>query len=407
MNYKNYCENIDGAAWSQFMEAMKQDFVTKGALMPDAHLGYSLPIGAVVACKDYVVPAYVGFDIGCGMSALKLDGVSLGDIKKHKDGIFDIIYKKIPVGTGRHPKPAILPSTLLSMQHTKVVDDLLDLGASQLGTLGGGNHFMEIGVDEEGSIWVIIHSGSRGFGHKIASHYMKLASVNIEKLTEEFDKCNSDLLKYNPDRYPILRDRFIEKGMRKATAKEGHFGFPAISKHGKDYLKDALFAQEFALENRKEMIHQIRNIISNLTGKPISQTTELINRNHNHVIKREVDGHEHFIHRKGATHAEEGMLGVIPGNMRDGCFIVMGKGNPESLFSSSHGAGRVLGRKQAKAQLNMDTFKEQMVGVKAKVIEGTLDESPSAYKNIFEVMSAQSDLVDIVAYVKPLINIKG
>lgn len=188
-------------------------------------------------------------------------------------------------------------------------------------------------------------------------------------------------------------------------SKDGHWGFDVDSQEGKDYIQDLNWALDYALANRKEIMKRVVNCITESLDMACYELdfSELINRNHNHAVEREGV----WIHRKGATHAEDGMMGVIPGSMRDGSFIVKGKGNPDSLYSSSHGAGRVLGRKQARRELDVETFKEEMVGIKAKVDDSTIDESPFAYKNIFDVMALQADLVDVVAHVKPLINIKG
>lgn len=408
---KIYAEVLEESAKEQFDEAMSQDFVVSGALMPDAHTGYSLPIGAVVACRNYVVPAYVGFDIGCGMSAQILRGVSKQDVIANADEIFKNIYKRVPVGFNRF-KPGKelfdkLPKDLDMRPRTAVVSDLEELGLQQLGTLGGGNHFIEVGVDEHDSVWIVVHSGSRGFGHKVASHYMKIANTDVRAFAKEFDDKNADLLKYAPDKYEFQKDRFISKKVSKATAKDGHKGFAADSEIGRNYMMDALFAQQFALHNREQMIESTIRAIDDACNTNITHGMELINRNHNHVVTREIDGEKLYIHRKGATHAEKDMWGVIPGNMRDGSFVVKGKGNPDSLFSSSHGAGRVLGRKAAQRELKMNDFKSQMTDVKALVTKDTLDESPSAYKNIFEVMRLQEDLVEVQYHIKPLINIKG
>ena len=185
-------------------------------------------------------------------------------------------------------------------------------------------------------------------------------------------------------------------------AREGHYPLHVDSNEGKDYIMDLNFCLEFALENRKSMVKRAIEVIKKTCLGDIIEDS-LINRNHNHAQFK--DGL--WIHRKGATHAEYGMMGVIPGNMRDGSFIVKGKGNPDSLCSSSHGAGRVLSRKEAKATLTLDVFEDTMSHIKAKVTEGTLDESPHAYKNIFDVMELQKDLVEVITLVKPLINIKA
>lgn len=186
-------------------------------------------------------------------------------------------------------------------------------------------------------------------------------------------------------------------------ASEGHYGFDVDSQNGRGYIKDMNWCHDYALWNRKVMLF---DIIDSIRECKIDGgiNDEIINRNHNHAESK--DG-LHWIHRKGATHAEEGMMGVIPGNMRDGSFIVRGKGNPDSLYSSSHGAGRVLGRAKAKQLVDLDDFTLTMDGIVANVSEDTKDESPFAYKNIYEVMELQKDLVEVVAHVRPILNVKG
>lgn len=370
--HKIYSPYIDGKTLSQFYDALKQEWAVRGALMPDAHLGYSLPIGGVVATDGVISPAYVGYDIGCGMCALKVEGVTSQDIRAHSEAIFRGIYGSIPTGFSINRTEAPHATNLKHEDLTPVASDiaLSKNWLSALGSLGGGNHFIEIGATEEGEVWIVIHSGSRGVGHGIATHYMKLAS-NSRK------------------------------------AKEGHHVLSVSSEMGQAYINDMNWTLQYALDNRAEMMRRVLAEIAFATKKvqnpyPLRPDT-MINRNHNHATER--DGL--WIHRKGATHAEKGMLGVIPGNMRDGSFIVRGLGNPESLYSSSHGAGRVLGRKQAKEQLDVGVFHQQMEGVTALVNESTLDESPDAYKNIWEVMLLQKDLVEVVAHIMPLINIKA
>ena len=362
--YKIFAEVLEQGALDQFQSAMNCNFSTRGALMPDAHQGYSLPIGAVVETEGVIVPAWVGYDIGCGMCALKTDFDS-SDVRAKAKQIFDEIYKRIPVGFNHNQNPSLWDFSDHPMSDS-TAQIFAKNGLNQLCSLGGGNHFIEIGEDAENKVWIIIHSGSRGIGHAVASHYMRIASGD-------------------------------------GKAREGHYGLQADSQNGTDYIKDLAFCLAFALENRKQMIDRIVDSISAHVPFIGCDYKNLINRNHNHAELR--DGK--WIHRKGATHAELGMMGVIPGNMRDGSFIVRGKGNPDSLFSSSHGAGRVLGRKKALETLNMGDFEKSMVGITAKVCQDTLDESAFAYKDIFDVMRLQEPLVDVVAHIKPIINIKG
>jgi tRNA-splicing ligase RtcB len=364
--YKIYDDGveIEQGALDQFYSAMEQDFVVRGALMPDAHQGYSLPIGAVVATKDYVLPSWVGYDIGCGMCALPTTFSAL-QVASLQEYIMNSIYEAVPVGFN-HNKFGVNPNQVMP-EPTKHMKEIFKAkgGYKQLGTLGGGNHFIEVGTDADGKVWIVIHSGSRGIGHGCATHYMKLAS---------------------PD----------------GKAREGHYGWHLSDSNAQDYMQDQEFCLQFALVNRKTIMRRtIGAIQRHVDGLGIWES--LINRNHNHAEQRG----DLLIHRKGATHAEEGMKGVIPGNMSAGSYIVTGLGNEEALWSSSHGAGRVLGRKEAKRVLLLEDFENEMLGISARVEQDCLDEAPLAYKDIDEVMHAQQDLVRIDAYIAPLVNVKG
>lgn len=391
---KIYAEVLEDEALKQFQDAMALDFVVAGALMPDAHTGYSLPIGAVVAVKDHVSPAFVGYDIGCGMCAAKLD---LDASSIDKQSIFDAIYANIPVGREQHSEPQQVPSTESYNVSTVVTDHLNRKGSYQLGTLGGGNHFIELGEGQDGKLWIVIHSGSRNIGHAVAEHYMELAarqSIDFTQEDEEFTAANLIFKERNPEGFAKALEA------RHAKVKpdlEGQHLFHIDTPEAKAYINDMKYCLDYALANREHMMNRIIELL----GSPAQ--LEFINKNHNHAEL--VDGL--WIHRKGATQAAEGMLGVIPGNMRDGSFIVRGKGNPDSLCSSSHGAGRILSRKQAQKTLSMEQFSDEMCDVIAKVDLDTLDESPMAYKDIFEVMQLQSDLVDVIDHIRPLVNIKG
>jgi len=403
-NLNIFSDSIDGATLNQMHSALDHDWVVRGVLLPDAHLGYGLPIGGVVSTRDVVVPPWVGYDIGCGICAVKtlfkLDNIgSEESIATFRD-IYTLITDTVPLGVGVYRKKAVMSSRQIYDKFEIECSDFLKARmdqkmALQLGSLGSGNHFIEIGLDSESYLWVIIHSGSRGFGHGCATHYMELAQ---------------------PD----------------AGSKEGSYPLDINSVNGKNYIKDLAFMLEFALINREVIMNDVLNCVYKcITGEnfrsfvyvkgrdlithPIKKQaydathddriTVFINRNHNHAELR--DGL--WIHRKGATHAEDGMLGVIPGNMRDGSFIVKGKGNPDSLCSSSHGAGRILGRKQAKRILDVLKFVNTMKDVVCGVSNdpgGLLDEAPGAYKDIFTVMDEQKDLVEVVEHVTPLINVK-
>lgn len=366
--YKIYAEVLESGAIDQFVNCMSLPDVVQGALMPDAHTGYVMPIGAVVATQGTIYPSFVGYDIGCGMSATKLN-IGSDVLRAYAKQIYTAIQGEVPVGFSKNANEQITEAATwqgtLDVKHSEMIKDFVGYGPMCLGTLGGGNHFIEIGEDEAGMGWIIIHSGSRSVGQKIAEHYMKIAADG-------------------------------------GKAEEAHaLGTNTIE--GVRYIADMEYGLQFALKNRQLMTHRVIRAISGVIGRRVT-SSEFINRNHNHAELR--DGL--WIHRKGATHAEEGMMGVIPGNMRDGCFIVRGLGNPDSLYSSSHGAGRVLSRRKAKEQITLEQFEESMKGVWAATVgQGTIDESPFAYKDIFKVMELQEDLVEIVHYVKPIINVKG
>jgi tRNA-splicing ligase RtcB len=374
--YKIFGEEIiEPSAIDQFFQALEQPHAIQAALMPDAHFGYTLPIGGVISVDSHIYPSYVGYDIGCGVLSIKTN-INVSDLNDtNKINIFNQIYRDIPTGVGESYKEQKfqLPDRILNMNITEFCKNKYDTkGIFDLGTLGSGNHMMELGVDEDGSVWITIHSGSRGFGHSVAEYYMILAG---------------------------------------GGKREGHFCFNINSEEGKNYLNDLNFCLEYALENRLNMVKEIVKIINNEKFKnnkfkfeELVQIESLINRNHNHA---EIKDNSLIIHRKGATHAENGMFGVIPANMRDGVYIVKGKGNPESLSSSSHGAGRQHSRKSAKENLKLDDFKLEMSGIVARVKPDTIDESPNAYKDICAVMENQKDLIEIVKVIKPIINIKS
>lgn len=374
----NHALNPDEQTLQQFKDCYYQDFVVEAALMPDAHIGYAAPIGAVLKTKDVIVPAWVGFDIGCGVSSAELKGKEiLSKITEHKEAIYKEVQELIPMGKGNIHKSTepltqetkdaydILVQKYEQGVHNKeVLNFLKNSGARHLGTLGDGNHFIELGTYEN-EAWVTVHSGSRGLGYKVAKKYM----IKTAGKDENFEAT-----------HPL----------------------DVATELGKEYLSILDFGLEFALLNRIEMLRKVTHAISQVLQETI--TFDLwVNKNHNHVIP---EGN-YFIHRKGATPAKKGERGVIPGNMRDGCYLVLGKGNKEFLESSSHGAGRVLGRKEAKEKITMKEFKESMKDILGTITEGTLDEAPSAYKNISEVMKKQKESITTVKLLKPIINWKG
>lgn len=372
----NHAIHLDEKTLEQFEEAVNQDFVLKAALMPDAHLGYVAPIGSVFLTKDYVVPAWVGYDIGCGMTAVRIKTNILSDVKKNSKQIYKEVMNWIPMGRGKliHPKRVTektkiefkkLLEKFQSGPHDKEVYKFIkNKSLSHLGTLGSGNHFLEI-CENEKETWIVVHSGSRGVGYKVAQKYMK-------------------------------------KVAKKDTGYEATFPIKITSKLGKEYLNVLNFGLDFALLNRKEMIYKTILAMEKVLGKELDYEI-WVNKNHNHAVP----SGKNYIHRKGATPAKKNERGVIPANMRDGSFLVEGLGNPKFLHSSSHGAGRLLSRTAAKKEISMAQFKKSMKGIVGTIDEGTLDEAPAAYKNISEVMDAQKDSVKIIKHLKPIINMKG
>lgn len=352
-------ENIESEALNQIRNIESLDCLKAFSIMPDVHAGYDMPIGGVALLDNQISPSFVGYDIGCGVSHIntkvKLDKTDT-DYDKFRDYVFTEIYKQIPVGFNSLSKPACyikegFKSALGDKQSTETVKNKINM---QYGTLGGGNHFIEIGLNDKNEIGITIHSGSRNAGHTVADFYMKKGRM--------FD-INSEL--------------------------------------GQSYLSDMNYSLEFALENRKKMMQTILNILK----LDISVFMyDFINKNHNHAVIIQ-DG---ILHRKGAISAEKNELGIIPGNMKDGVYVVTGLGNNDYLNSASHGAGRVVSRSKAKKTINIDDFQKIMDGITAKVDKSTLDESPFAYKNLDEVISAQAGKnIEIIDKFMPIINIKG
>jgi len=377
----NFALNPDEKTLEQFKACYSQPYVVKASLMPDAHVGYVAPIGAVLATKDYLVPSWVGYDIGCGMTAAKLPKNLLKNLKEKAPMIYEQVKKQIPMGLGEihaSDKPitnetkkqysAIL-SDFKKDSFSKQVLQFLESGKAlrSLGTLGHGNHFISLNSDSKGTPWIVVHSGSRSIGHWVATLYMK--------------KSSGKNLGYE-ETYPIL----------------------STSQEGKEYENLLKFCLEFAKLNRLEMVRQVVLTLEKVLKKKIKFTI-WTNKNHNHALKES----GLFVHRKGATPAKRGEKGIIPANMRDGSFLVEGKGNKKFISSSSHGAGRALSRSQAKQNLNVDSFKKEMLeaGVIGNFTMDSLDEAPEAYKNIYKVLDMQKESIRIINHLKPFINWQG
>lgn len=381
-----FCVDLTQTTLTQFVECASEEYVCAASLMPDAHQGYVAPIGSVIITKDVVVPSWVGYDIGCGVSAIRLSAPGLRKlVDSHLSEIYEAVKVAVPMGLGKlRPQQSVsleskqkfaqLLAQLESGAHdSEIVEYIRRKSPSNLGTLGEGNHFIELSVDSSveqlDEVWVVIHSGSRNIGHKVATKYMKKSVVEGT----------------NFERTAPLR---------------------LTSREGEEYQAILEFGLEFALLNRLEMAHHITNAISQVLGVAV-QSELWTNKNHNHAIPITYKGESCIIHRKGATPAQLGERGVIPANMRDGSYLVEGLGNADFLWSSSHGAGRRLGRGAAKQLISMDDFTQSMAGILGTVSEATLDEAPCAYKDISVVMQSQSTSVKTVAHLRPLINWKG
>lgn len=354
-------EEVEDGAIEQIYNVAGMEVVKKMAIMPDVHKGYDMPIGGVALLDNHISPAFVGYDIGCGMCYVDT-GFPIEDIfpdEREKIHIFDTVYDKIPMGVGvGHDAPQEYLD-FKTASGDKELQQIVDAKIiSQLGSLGSGNHFIEIGRTALDTVSITIHSGSRGAGWQTAQYYMKMS-----KDTDGILSLDSDL--------------------------------------GKAYLEDMNYFLEYALANRSAMMESMINILGDNWNK---FKDRMINKTHNHAEITD----EGVLHRKGATSSYKDELGVIPGNMRDGSWVVRGLGNDEYLNSSSHGAGRTMSRKKARELTSMDKFTDSMEGIIAKVNEKTLDESPYAYKNIETVISRQEGIViDVLDIAKPIINIKA
>ena len=353
------------------------------ALMPDAHMGYGMPIGGVLATNDVVIPNAVGVDIGCGMCAVRTD---LIDVSRDKlTTILGKVRGSVPVGFNHHSAPQsedLMPNRAplnegASINQRHVVDREYQRARTQIGTLGGGNHFLEV-QRGDGNIWVMIHSGSRNLGKQVADHYNKLA---VE-----------------------LNQRWFS-----SVPKEHQLAFlPLDTDEAQAYLREMQYCVDFALANRRVMMDRVLDAIRDVF--PDLQHDDIINIAHNYAAQEHHFGENVWVHRKGATRAREGELGIIPGSQGTKSYIVRGKGNRDSFQSCSHGAGRKMGRKAAQRTLDL---KEQIRMLDDKGIvhsirtKKDLDEAPGAYKNIRDVMKNQSDLVETVVKLSPLAVVKG
>ena len=405
---KSWCENVEDGAMKQASDLANHPVLIRHvALMPDCHQGYGMPIGGVIACKNAVIPNAVGVDIGCGMGAVKTN-FPVSDItgKKQIRELLNYIKERIPVGEGHaHKTPGNwdgFNTYLNSIGIKEFSDDLkgpelpgwLDskvwsLARYNLGTLGGGNHFIELQKSEAGNVWLMLHSGSRNLGYKVASFYHKLAvSLN--------EKWSSDI--------PNTQLAFL----------------PSESEEGIAYLRDMKFALEYARANRNKMMQVFKEGVSGILKN--IEFLEEINIHHNYASLQNHFGQNVWVHRKGATSAKPDEMGIIPGSMGTSSYIVKGRGNPESFMSCSHGAGRKMARTTECKTLSIKECDKAMEGIvfdrwgkfkkrrranKNEKDLWDLSEAPLAYKDIDEVIQAELDLIEPMVKLAPLGVLKG
>lgn len=361
------------------------------AAMPDMHFGKGATVGSVIATKKAIIPAAVGVDIGCGMCAVRLD-LTADQLPESLAPVRAEIEKTVPHGgpgikgswmeQGRDGVPdsvADLWRREFEAGYTRILDKhpkaKSKATAEQLGSLGGGNHFIEVCLDQDDRVWVMLHSGSRGLGNKIGSYFIDQAKEMMERMHIEL--VDNDLA-YLPQGTDLFDD----------------------------YWEGLRLAQDFARKNRDVMLDLILQALAR-SLPPFIVTEEAINCHHNYVAMENHYGENVWVTRKGAVRAREGDLGIIPGSMGTGSFIVRGLGNPDSFCSCSHGAGRVMSRNAARKAITEDDHRQAMHGIEARLDKDVLDESPAAYKDLGAVMKAQEDLVDIVYRLRQIVNVKG
>lgn len=378
---KLWLDDLEESAVQQAKNVANLPFTYKHVVVnADGHSGYGVPIGGVMATEGVVVPFAVGSDIGCGMVSLRTKFFADDIDKRGLVNITNKIKQLIPVGQNWNTNPVDM-SQMPQGEHTSVVGDQLDRARYQLSSLGQGNHFLELQVSlSDNRIWVMIHSGSRNLGYKIAEHYDK-------------------------------RAKFLNQLWHSSVPAEWKLAFlPLGVDDAKDYLLDMQYCVDFALANRKLMMERVLQAFEHEMKTEEVADGNMINIAHNYARMESHFGKNVLVHRKGATSARKGEVGIIPGSQGTKSYIVMGLGNEESFQSCSHGAGRKMGRKDAQRRLDLEIEKKKLDD--QGIIHGIknvedLDEAAGAYKDIDVVMENQSDLVSIIHELSPLAVVKG
>ncbi|MFJ4190805.1 RtcB family protein [Kitasatospora sp. NPDC089509] len=376
---------VEGQALQQLRNISSLPWLHGLAVMPDVHLGKGATVGSVIAMKGAVCPAAVGVDIGCGMSAVKTS-LTAKDLPDDLSGLRSKIEQAIPVGRGLHTDP-VDPAGLQDFRapgwddfwqrFDGIAEDVKwrrGRAMQQMATLGGGNHFIELCVDTTDAVWLMLHSGSRNIGKELAEHHMGVARS----------------LPHNQG----LVDRDLAVFLAKT---------PEMA----DYRQDLFWAQEYAKNNRAVMMALFQDVVRREFAKARVTFDEVISCHHNYVAEEQYDGVDLLVTRKGAIRAGSGDLGIIPGSMGTGSYIVRGLGNEAAFNSASHGAGRKMSRTAAKKRFTARDLAEQTAGVECRKDSGVVDEIPGAYKNIEKVIEQQKDLVEVVAHLKQVICVKG
>lgn len=377
--------SVEDVALRQLRDTATLPWIEGLAVMPDVHYGKGATVGSVIAMRDAVCPAAVGVDIGCGMSAVKTS-LTANDLPGDLSRLRSRIERTIPVGRGMHDDP-VDPRGLHGFPAAgweefwrrfdalaSAVHPRQERAAKQLGTLGSGNHFIEVCLDTEGAVWLMLHSGSRNIGKELAEYHIGEA----QRLPHNQGLVDRDLAVFLA-------------------------GTPQMAA----YRRDLFWAQEYARHNRALMMALFQDVIRKEFKKAAVTFEPVISCHHNYVSEERYDGVELLVTRKGAIRAGAGDLGIIPGSMGTGSYIVRGLGNPASFNSASHGAGRRMSRNAAKRRFTEADLAEQTRGVECRKDSGVVDEIPGAYKPIEHVVEQQRDLVEVVAKLKQVVCVKG
>lgn len=368
---------VRSKALDQLRNIASLPWVRHVAVMPDCHFGIGATVGSVIGMKGAISPAAVGVDIGCGMAAMKTS-LTASDLPDSLKEIRSAVEAAIPVGFNRHTSvtPVVTDLPLwkewAGLDQQVATNERRDRALTQVGTLGGGNHFIELCLDEKQNVWMMLHSGSRNIGKELAEKHITVAKELIHNIR--------------------LPDRDLAV-------------FLAATPEMKAYRTDLYWAQQYAFENRQHMLRLYKKALRSFFPQMVCEHPILCH--HNYVSEEIHFGEELFVTRKGAIRALEGQLGIIPGSMGTHSYIVRGKGNAESLCSASHGAGRRMSRGEAKRTFTEADLVIQTTGVECRKDVGVLDEIPGAYKDIDQVMANQGDLVEIVTTLKQVMCVKG